>query len=90
MRAVRNVAAAVSALALVGAPISAAAAARPSSAVPTAAASSVSASQGYGAASAMTPWPAYAIIALTFALGIWIVTKGDKDGDGFDIPVSRG
>ncbi|RIX27002.1 hypothetical protein [Sphingomonas edaphi] len=86
MRAVRNVAAAVSALALVAVP-TASIAARPSAAVPTAAASSVSAAQPYGGSSAFAPWPAYAIIALTLAFGVWIATKGN---DSDSSPISRG
>lgn len=72
----------------VSVPASAAmAATRPGSAVPAAASlATASSSAQSGQGSAMTPWPAYAVIALTVALGVWIATKNDDK----DSAISRG
>ena len=47
---------------------------RPGSAVPTAtaSASAVNANSQFGPSRAVTPWPAYAVIAMTLALSVWI------------------
>ena len=64
-----------------------AASVRPGSAVPTAASAvSVGSSAQRGQAASVTPWPAYAIIALTLALGVWIATQDSDDG----LSISRG
>ena len=52
---------------------------RPGSAVPTvASASSVNSAAPYRTSRAMTPWPAYLVIALTVAVGVWIAVDDDK------------
>jgi len=62
------------------------AATRPGSAVPAVASFATAGSSAQsGGGSAVTPWPAYAVIALTVALGAWIATKGDKNS-----AISRG
>lgn len=79
----RTVGTAVIAMAVaVSVPLSAATAAvRPGSAVPTAAsASSVAPTNAAAGTSALTPWPAYAVIALTMAMSVWIAAKDHKGG----------
>lgn len=86
LRAIGNAAAAMALL--VSVPATAIASVRPGSAVPTAAtASSVSSSAQGGIVSGVTPWPAYLVIALTLAVGVWIAVDDD---DGESIPISRG
>ena len=72
----------------VSVPASAAmAATRPGAAVPAAASVATASSTAQsGQGSAMAPWPAFAVIALTVALGVWILTKDDDK----DIAISRG
>ena len=68
----------------------AAAATRPSSAVPTAA-SVVHANSGAQSVSrrSVQPWPAYAVIALTIALSVWIAAQ-HSNKHVLGLPISRG
>ena len=89
MSAIRSVGTAITALALgLSVPVtSAAAAVRPGSAVPSAAASSAisSSAQNVGG-NVARPWPAYALIALTIAVGAWLAF--DDGGNGY-VGISR-
>ncbi len=75
---------------LLGVSTSAVASVRPGSAVPTAVSASTASSsaQGtYAGAGAFAPWPAYVVIALTLAVGVWFAVD-DPDSD--TVTISRG
>ncbi|QDP20453.1 hypothetical protein [Sphingomonas xanthus] len=91
MSKVRKIATASLAAALmVSVPVaSSASAVRPSSAVPTAVASSNAATAQFQQGSALTPWPAYVVMALTLSVALWIAAQKNKPGS-IQLPISRG